>query len=164
MQKTSTVTVGKIMSTHGLDGWLSIESYTLPVNYIKNYNVFIYHTGENISINILDLKVMPKKIIIKLENYDSIDDVEKFIGLNIYMHENELIKLKSNEYYWRDLEGLKVYDSSKMYIGVVDFIFNNGANDVLVIKDQENVKYVAYIKSNFIEISKTSIMLSDDAF
>ncbi len=47
---------------------------------------------------------------------------------------------------------------------VVDFIFNNGANDVLVIKDQENVKYVAYIKSNFIEISKTSIMLSDDAF
>ena len=164
MQKTSTVTVGKIMSTHGLDGWLSIESYTLPVNYIKNYNVFIYHTGEKTSINILDLKVMPKKIIIKLENYDSIDDVEKFIGLNIYMHENELIKLKSNEYYWRDLEGLKVYDSSKIYIGVVDFIFNNGANDVLVIKDHENVKYVAYIKSNFIEISKTSIMLSDDAF
>ena len=70
------------------------------------------------------------------------------------MHENELIKLKSNEYYWRDLEGLKVYDSSKIYIGVVDFIFNNNTNDVLVIKDQENVKYVAYIKSNLLKYQR----------
>ena len=71
--------------------------------------------------------------------------------------------LKDNEYYWKDLEGLSVFTTEKKYLGVVDFIFNNGSNDVLVIKKDNNVYYVAFIKENISQIDNDTIIVRDES-
>ena len=77
---------------------------------------------------------MPKKIIIKLEGYDHISDSEKILGEKIYIKTSDLKTLEDGEYYWHDLEGLDMYTTKEHYLGKVDFIFNNGSNDVMAIK------------------------------
>ena len=41
MISDNTIVIGKIISTHGIDGWLAIESYSYPRENIKTYNTYL---------------------------------------------------------------------------------------------------------------------------
>ena len=47
---------------------------------------------------------MPKKIIIKIENYDDINTSEYLVGQNIFIEASDIPTLKKGEYYWKDIE------------------------------------------------------------
>ena len=67
-------------------------------------------------ITINHLKIMPKKIIIKLEGYDHISDSEKILGEKIYIKKSDLKSLEDGEYYWHDLEGLDIYTTRNIIL------------------------------------------------
>ena len=73
-----------------------------------------------------------------------------------------LPSLESGEYYWKDLIGLNVFTTKNKSLGVVDFIFNNGSNDVFAIKNNNIISYIAFIKDNISakEIEDLSIELA----
>ena len=67
--------------------------------------------------------------------------------------------LIEGEYYWRELEGLEVITSQEKFLGVVDFIFSNGANDVLAIKQNNKYIYIALIKDNITLVPNKKIII-----
>ena len=161
MKKHSAIIIGKIVSTHGIKGWVVIQSYSYPSQNIKNYNTFLHIKNSKECIKITDLRTMPKKIIIKIENYDDINTSESLVGLNILIEASDIPTLKKGEYYWKDIEGLKVYTTKDSYIGSVDFIFNNGANDILAIKKQnKELVYIPYINDH-IEVMPNEKIIID---
>ena len=105
---------------------------------------------------------MPKKIIIKLEGYDHISDSEKILGEKIYIKKSDLKTLEDGEYYWHDLEGLDMYTTKEHYLGKVDFIFNNGSNDVMAIKNNNDHIYIAFIKKNIVVIPNEKIIINHE--
>ena len=145
MIKDSAIVIGKIVATHGIKGWVVIQSYSYPSQNIKNYNTFLHSKNNKECIKIINLKTMPKKIIIKIENYDDINTSESLVGQKIFIEASDIPALKKGEYYWKDIEGLEVYTTKDSYIGSVDFIFNNGANDILAIKKNKELVYIPYI-------------------
>tara|TARA_B100002019_G_C21110406_1_gene518107 strand:+ start:59 stop:553 length:495 start_codon:yes stop_codon:yes gene_type:complete len=162
MISDAAIVIGKIISTHGIDGWLAIESYSFPRENIKTYNTYLILNKKYLSITINHLKIMPKKIIIKLEGYDHISDSEKILGKKIYIKKSNLKSLKDGEYYWHDLEGLDMYTTEERYLGKVDFIFNNGSNDVMAIKCDNDYKYIAFIKKNIVVIPNEKIIINHE--
>ena len=162
MISDNTIVIGKIISTHGIDGWLAIESYSYPRENIKTYNTHLILNKKCLPITINDLKIMPKKIIIKLEDYDHISDSEKILGEKIYIKKSELKSLNDGEYYWHDLEGLDMYTTNERYLGKVDFIFNNGSNDVMAIKFNKDYIYIALIKKNIVVIPNEKIIINHE--
>jgi 16S rRNA processing protein RimM len=45
-----------------------------------------------------------------------------------------------DEYYWADLEGLRVETSEGVDLGIVDHLIETGANDVLIVRgDRERL-------------------------
>jgi 16S rRNA processing protein RimM len=162
MKSSSPIVIGKIISTHGIKGWVSIDCYAYPPENLKSYKTFLEdnHTKE---IRILDIKIMPKKIIIKIQGFDDIDISENALGKNIYIDNKSIPKLEDNEYYWKDLIGLKLLTTKNIYLGIVDFIFNSGSNDVLAIKNNNIISYIAFVKENICEIDNDKIIIRDES-
>ena len=76
MTKPNHVILGKVVSTHGIHGWLSILCFAHPPQNLKNYDTLMMFNNLERKINITDIKIMPKKVIIKIEGYDSINITE----------------------------------------------------------------------------------------
>ena len=151
MNNQSAIIIGKVIATHGIKGWVVIQSYSYPSENICNYDTFLCIDNERRYINILELKMMPKKIIVQLQDFNDINLSESILGQNIFINASDIPVLKKGEYYWRELEGLQVYTSKNDYLGSVDFIFNNGANDILAIKHNKEYIYVPFI-SDYTEV------------
>ena len=100
---------------------------TSPEN-LKDYDTFIFLNDMLRQIYITDIKVMPKKVIIKIKDYNDITTSESILGKEILIDKSDMPILDEGEYYWRELEGLEVVTSEEKFLGVVDFIFNNGSN------------------------------------
>jgi len=162
MKSFSSIVIGKILSTHGIKGWVSIDCYAYPPENLKSYRTFL-DDNQNEEIKILDIKIMPKKIIIKIQGFDDIDISENALGKNIYIDNKSIPKLEDNEYYWKDLIGLKLFTTKNMYLGIVDFIFNSGSNDVLAIKNNNITSYIAFVKENICKIDNDKIIIRDES-
>ena len=162
MTSDDTIVIGKIISTHGIDGWVAIESYSYPREKINTYNPYLIVDEQHLPITIKELKIMPKKIIIKLEGYNNISDSEKILGEKIYIKTSDLKTLEDGEYYWHDLEGLDMYTTKQHYLGKVDFIFNNGSNDIMAIKNNNDHIYIAFIKKNIVVIPNDKIIINHE--
>ena len=162
MKSSSLIVIGKIISTHGIKGWVSIDCYAYPPENLKSYKTFLddNYTEE---IKILDIKIMPKKIIVKIEDFDDINISEKIIGKNILVNNKSIPSLECGEYYWKDLIGLKVLTTKNKDLGIIDFIFNNGSNDILAIKNNNIISYIAFIKDNISKIDNDKIIICDES-
>ena len=65
---------------------------------------------------------------------DDRDATNCCIGQSISIPASELPPLAQDEYFWTQLEGLEAIDIAGNSVGVVDYLFETGANDVLVVK------------------------------
>jgi 16S rRNA processing protein RimM len=163
MTKPNHVILGKVVSTHGIHGWLSILCFAHPPENLKNYDTLIMFNNLEREIKITDIKIMPKKVIIKIEGYDSINLSESILGKDILIDKSNIPVLSEGEYYWRELEGLEVFTSKEKYLGIIDFIFNNGSNDVIVVKHNNEYSYLALIKDNITLIPNKKIIIKHES-
>jgi 16S rRNA processing protein RimM len=135
------ILIAKIQAHQGLKGWLKIYSYSETSEKFSKYSYFFISNEEN---NYIQLKVekiiFDKNIKIKFENYNSREELEKYIGKYLYIENDQLDELEENQFYWEELIGLEVYLENDNKIGVVSDIIETGSNDVLVI--QGNKEYL----------------------
>ena len=162
MKSSSPIVIGKIISTHGIKGLVSLDCYAYPPENLKSYKTFLEDNHKE-EIKILDIKIMPKKIIAKIKGFDDINLSEKILGKNILVDNEAIPCLESGEYYWKDLIGLKVLTTKNKCLGIIDFIFNNGSNDVLAIKNNNIISYIAFIKKNISKIDNDKIIICDES-
>ena len=131
--------VGKITDAHGIKGWLKIVSFTSPPENIVRYSSWIIQKdGKDQVYTVVEGKQNHNKIIVKLRDIDDRTQAEKLKNSEIKIMRSELPNLGDQKYYWSDLEGLKVININQEPIGIVDSLFETGANDVLVVKGKNN--------------------------
>lgn len=133
------ITVGKVTGHYGVKGWLKVFSYTQPMENIANYSQW-YVGGE--LFKGIKAKKHGKTMVVYFKGMDSRESSQKFIGLEIQISTDELGQLPDNEYYWMQLIGLVVSDIDGNTLGVLDSMFETGANDVIVLKDSEGREHL----------------------
>jgi 16S rRNA processing protein RimM len=74
------------------------------------------------------------RFVLKLEGVDSIDDAERYRGLELRIPESDLPALPEGSYYHYQLLGLRVQDEGGVTLGTVREIMTAGAAPVLVVR------------------------------
>ena len=136
------IIVGKILTTHGIKGWLAIGSFTSNPEDIFKYNLKVVIDNKFKQLTVTEYNLMPKKIIMKLEDIDSIESCKEYMNLDLYTLTDELPEVESNEYYWHDLIGCAVFDENNALLGVADSLFTSGDTDILVVKNDNSQKEI----------------------
>lgn len=126
--------VGAISSTHGVRGEVKVFPTTDDVKRFKRLKEVILDTGkEEITLEIEGVKFFKQFVILKFKGYDNINDIEKYKGKSLYVTRANAVKLRKDEYFIADLQGLTVVDEEEQVLGTLRDVMETGANDVYII-------------------------------
>ena len=141
MGQQQRIGIGKITGVFGVKGWVKVFSDTAPKENILAYSPWYLEKGnENKLVKVINGRLQGKAIVAQLEDIDDRDQAELLAGWDISIAREQLPSISADEYYWSDLIGLKVSTIDNQDLGVVDYLLETGANDVLVIKgDRERL-------------------------
>jgi 16S rRNA processing protein RimM len=138
MTMTKWFNVGKIVNTHGIKGEVRVISKTdfAEERYKKGNKLFIFMNehAEPVEVTVKTHRVHKSFDLLTFDEYDNINQVEKFKGAMIKIPENQLSELDEGEYYFHEIIGCKVITENGEEIGIVKEILTPGANDVWVVK------------------------------
>lgn len=144
------VIVGRVSGLFGVRGWLKIFSYTEPRENIVEYSPWLLKTGDQWhKFEIESGRGHGKGVVVKFVGYDDRDAAALLIGRDIAVTREQLGEPDAGEYYWADLEGLRVVNLEGVELGVVDHLFATGANDVVVVRG-ERERLLPFVRGDVI--------------
>lgn len=132
--KNDRFTVGKIVNTHGLKGELKVQYYTETLEDFEDFEYLLIEGEGDVKFPVEGIRSVKNTVLVQFENYDDINQVEKFKGREVYYLRNDYEALEEGVYYVVDLIGLKVIDRTRGEVGVLEDVLKNTAQDLYVIK------------------------------
>ena len=135
------IVMGRISGLFGVKGWVKVYSYAEPREGILDYSPwFLKRKGGWEALELLSGHRQGKGVVAHLQGYDDRDQAVELMGCEIAVPREQLPELTENEYYWNDLQGLRVVNLEGVELGKISHLFETGANDVVVVKgDRERL-------------------------
>ncbi len=142
--------LGPVTKVHGLRGEVKIFCYSgQPENFSGYKEVVLVDGKGNLStgLTVEKFRVQGKTVIAQLASITSREQAEKIVGSGILLAKNLLPKTDKDEYYWYQYQGKIVVDLNGQTIGRIVSLFNNGAQDLLVVQSGEREILIPVTKS-----------------
>lgn len=158
--------VGRITGVFGIKGWVKIHSQTEPADNIFSYQPWYLKTPHGVKpIELVEWRTHGKGFVAQVVGIDDRNTAELLCPVDIAVEKDLLASLDDGEFYWHQLEGLRVisqYADQSYDFGCVKKILPTGANDVLVVVGDEQSmdqkeRLIPYVPDQFI----TNIDLAD---
>ncbi|MFP4697511.1 MAG: ribosome maturation factor RimM [Eubacteriales bacterium] len=131
--------VGILINTHGIKGEAKILPTTDdPKRFELLDKVFVVKDSFKKELVISNVRYDKKFVLLKFEGYNSINDIEHLKQASLQIRRSEALSLEEDEYYIRDLIGLKVYTDENKDLGVIKDVIITGSNDVYVVENDDN--------------------------
>lgn len=145
------ITVGRLHGAFGVRGEVKLESHTAPEKAIARYQPWILRDARGTERVCDGVKVREgvKGLIAQLPGVEDRDAADALRGVEVLVPRSALPPPAPGEYYWVDLEGLRVLNQDGVDFGTVSHLFNNGANDVLVARG-ERERMIPFVQPDFI--------------
>jgi len=145
------VLIAKVEQLYGKDGYVKLQSFSdFPDRFLNLEEVYLDFWGDKKTFYIEDFKNLNGKLLLKFKKFNSIRDCQVLIDRDIYVNDKDKVSLPDNQYFIHDLIGSEVILENES-IGLIDDIMQGKANDVLVIRmNDENEKLIPFVL-NFIE-------------
>ncbi|MEO5566742.1 MAG: ribosome maturation factor RimM [Luteimonas sp.] len=128
------VLLGRIHGAFGVRGELKLESFTAPTRTILRYQPWILRaaSGQEREMSAATGRETAKGIVATFPGVEDRDAADALKGTEVWVPRSVLPPPNPGEYYWVDLEGLRVVNLEGVDFGTVSHLFSTGANDVLV--------------------------------
>ena len=150
--KMKEIEIGKIVSAVGIKGEVKIYSYSdNPMKLAEHEKLY---AGNTFRILEIENVRTPKgnTAVVKFREIRSRNDAEKLKGDSVFIYEDELKKLGADEYYVRDLIGMKTVDiEDGACVGTLIDVIQNTAQDIYLIKTDEGKEIMIPAVKEFIK-------------
>ncbi|MFQ5917098.1 MAG: ribosome maturation factor RimM [Candidatus Binatia bacterium] len=128
------VPLGKIVATHGIEGWLKLRLYNPQSTILYSATDIVLEKGGVSSPHCLERsKVHKRYLLVKLRGTNEINHAKKWVGSILLIREDALQPLGPGEYYYYQVEGFDVLDTNGKWVGNVTRIWFKEGGDLYVV-------------------------------
>lgn len=129
------VTLGRVLGPWGVKGWIKVLSFTDPLENIVDFPTWVLDLGgDRQVVELEDGRAQGDQVVAKLASSPDREAAQALSGAQILVARASLAPCADGEYYWADLEGLRVVTQAGADLGVVERLFGTGSNDVMVVR------------------------------
>ena len=134
MDLSDMLRVGIVINTHGIRGEVKLWPTTDDVNRFHKGLVLYLDAKEGPKqVTVSSVKHFKNLVILKFEGIDSINEIERYKGCDLYVSREDAIPLAEGEFYVCDLVGCEVVEEDGTRVGTLTDVMTTGANDVYVV-------------------------------
>ena len=144
------ILLGRIHGAFGVRGEVKLESFAEPLRGILRYQPWTLRDarGER-ELSGATGRETAKGLVATLPGVEDRDAAEALRGTEVWVSRSALPPPGPEEYYWVDLEGLRVVNLEGVDFGTVSHLFSTGANDVLVATG-ERERMIPFLQPQYI--------------
>lgn len=129
--------IGQIVNTFGIKGEVKVKPFTNDIYRFDDLEkVYVATKKNSILYNVENVRYHKNMVLLKLEGIDNPENAEKLKNTFLEVDREDAIPLEEGTYFIVDLIGLDVYTENGDFLGRVEDIYNTGANDIYVVKDE----------------------------
>ena len=148
------ILLGTIGKPYGLKGECYFYYFGKEPKNLNLYKEF-FSKDHSMLLRVKTIREIKDRVIISFENIDSRTNVEELRDLDLYISEDQLVDLEAGDFYWYQLENLKVVNLEGKFLGLVSELMETGKNDVLVVKPcndsiDSKCRLIPYVKEKVI--------------
>ena len=140
------VVIGAIGAPFGVDGWMHVRSFTKPAENILAYEPWQLRCKTSWRSVAAQARVHHRGFVARIDGIEDRDAATRLRGLSIGVDANVLPAADEDEYYWRELIGMRVATLADDNLGVVERLFSTPAHDVLVVKDDGGERLLPFVR------------------
>ena len=169
--------VGRIRSPYGVQGWVWMDSFTeVPATVFEWTPWVLTRPADTVSgrpaVDRIETtpevwKLRDKGYVVRLVGVPDRAGVESLVNCLIEVDQSHLPQLNNDEFYWRDLEGCRVETTNRQVLGVVKTVIPTGANDVLVVRGDDDSmdrkeRLIPFIDQTVLDVNLTTRLIQVD--
>ncbi|MDQ3230022.1 MAG: ribosome maturation factor RimM [Pseudomonadota bacterium] len=151
MKQDRRILVGRFVGAFGVRGEVKLESFTDPKSAILRYQPWILRDaqGRERMLEGVRGRETTKGLVASIADLQDRDAAEALRGTEVWVAREALPPPQPGEYYWVDLEGLRVLNLGGVDFGVVSHLFSTGANDVVAVQG-ERERLIPFVMPEYI--------------
>ena len=128
--------VGQIVNTFGIKGEVKVMPFTDDITRFDDLEkVYVKTKKEEKLYKIQNVRYHKNMVLIKFENIETPEQAELLRNAFLEIDRENAIPLEEGTYYIADLIGMEVYSDDGNKLGIVEDIYNTGANVIYVVKN-----------------------------
>ncbi len=146
------ITVGRLHGAFGVRGELKLESFTEPAHAIARYQPWLVRDarGATRACEGVRVRVGGKGLIATMPGIEDRDAADALHGADVLVPRSALPPPAPGEYYWVDLEGLRVVNVEGIDLGTISHLFSTGANDVVVVQGERD-RMIPFVTPDYVK-------------
>ena len=129
--------IGQIVNTFGIKGEVKVVPFTDDINRFDDLEkVYVKTKKESKLYKVENTRYHKNMVLLKFEGINNPEDAELLKNSFLEVDREDAIPIEEGTYFIVDLIGLDVYTDDGKLLGKVEDIYNTGANDIYVVKDE----------------------------
>jgi 16S rRNA processing protein RimM len=154
--------IGYVLKPHGIKGEVKVECVSPNPDRYKLLKKVFLRKNSTQTYSIDYVRISDRFVFLKFKEINSRDEAENLRNSEVLITRDEVVELKSNEFFIHDLIGCKVVTEQNDYLGDVLDVVQMSSNDVYIIKNKIGKEYlIPAIKDiiKHVDIKKKEIMV-----
>ena len=163
-QLNNFITLGRVLNSFGLKGQVKVDVYLEDLNLLKTIDIYCIGNAL-LKSKIRFLKNTKKSTwIVAISGIKDRAQADQLKGHLIYIETKYLPSLMTDEFYYKDLKGLRIKIEGSIQKGLVNDVCNFGSGDILEVSldDSKRTIYIPFNKENVskIDLANRTIILT----
>jgi 16S rRNA processing protein RimM len=131
------VVMARVAGAFGVKGWIKLQVFTERAGGLLDYPVWwLGREAAWAAAEVEEASVHGTAVVARLRGVDDRERAAALRGCDVAVARAALPQNEEGEYYWADLEGLRVSNLEGETLGAVAGLIETGANQVLVVRGE----------------------------